>query len=184
MAPRKANESTELTHRFPRATLLGDEVTPTFSRLYRYPPPAERACGALVETIRFLNPSVRESGDVLFPSLEDAQEKLSGNICPAGLRLNDKIFRGADTRQIMSSLLKIELRSMLTLRSAFCVLRRSVSGNATDLTFLCTLVGPSHSSSVAKNRASLRSTVLSNPTSLRKLLSQGFLHPPLTKPRT
>ncbi|KYM76509.1 hypothetical protein ALC53_12951 [Atta colombica] len=108
-------------HATPRAMFLGDEVTPTFSRLYCYPP--------LVETIRSLNPSVRGSGDVLF----------------------------------------------------FC---RSVFGNATDLTFLCTLVGPSHSSSVAKNRASLRSTVLSDPTSLRKLLSQGFLHPPLTKPRT
>ncbi|KYN27171.1 hypothetical protein ALC57_03514 [Trachymyrmex cornetzi] len=91
-----------------------------FPRLYCYPPPAERACGALVETIRSLNPSV-----------------------------------------------SIRERSL-----------------ATDLTFLCALVGPSHSSSVAKNRASLRSTVLSDPTSLRKLLSQGFLHPPLTKPRT
>ncbi|KYN36075.1 hypothetical protein ALC56_09612 [Trachymyrmex septentrionalis] len=161
MAPRKANESTELTHRFPRATLLGDEVTP------------------LMETIRSLNPSVRGSGDVLFSSLADSQEKLSGNICPAGLCLNDKIFRGTDTRQIMSSLLKIELRGMLTLRFA-----DQYRGNATDLTFLCTLVGPSHSSSVAKNRASLRSTVLSDPTFLRKLLSQGFLHPPLTKPHT
>ncbi|KYQ48079.1 hypothetical protein ALC60_13039 [Trachymyrmex zeteki] len=72
----------------------------------------------LVATVRSLNPSVRGSDDIFFPSLEDAQEKLSGNICPAGLRLNDKIFRGTDTWQITSSLLNIELRSVLTLRSA------------------------------------------------------------------
>lgn len=38
---------------------------------------------------------IRQRSPFPFPTLE----KLSGNICPAGLRLNDEIFRGLDTRQ-------------------------------------------------------------------------------------
>lgn len=61
------------------------------------------------------------------------REKLSGNICPAGLRLNDEIFRGTDTRQIMSSLLNVGVKER-----ADASLCGSVSGDvASDLTFPC-----------------------------------------------